>query len=58
MFFTNVRFNYASFAAKYHLITEIESSILKKSTRCLSIEYIKIDIFSTCIASPIPTKQY
>ena len=56
MFFTNVRFNYPSFAAKYHLITEIEISILKKSAQCLSIEYIKIDIL--VLVSPIPTKQY
>ena len=33
MFFTNLRFNYASYAAKNHVITGIEISILKKSTQ-------------------------
>ena len=30
MFFTNLRFNYAAFTAKNHVITGIEISILKK----------------------------
>ena len=57
MFLTNLRFNYASFAAKDHMITGIEILILiRKSTQCL-IEYIKYQYryyssVRTCIDHP------
>ena len=58
MFLTNLRFNYASFAAKNHVITGIEILILiRKSTQCLSIEYIKYQYryYSSVLVLTIPT---
>ena len=52
MFFTNFRFNYASFAAKNHVITGIEILILKKKYPMPEywVQKVSASIFSTCIA--------